>query len=217
MTEISMELQMELLLRLILAALCGFVIGYERTSRYKSAGVKTHMIVAVASALFMEISKYGFHDVADYDAARVAAQVVSGISFLGAGIIIKKNQNVEGLTTAALIWCMAGIGLALGAGMYLVGIAATILYLTMSLLVHRMEHRQRSYHASYRLRATDMSAVEQLTASSDQNKMISYSVDKSNDQVYVISIMLQFASLEDKTSWESSMLADEHFLSFERL
>ncbi len=93
------------------------------------------MIVALASALMMIISKYGFSDVGDYDAARVAAQVVSGVSFLGAGIIIKKNQSVEGLTTAALIWGMAGIGLALGAGMYSVGMAATGLYLGMSYMV----------------------------------------------------------------------------------
>ena len=128
-------------LRLVLAFIIGGVIGLERSNRFKEAGIRTHFMVCVASALIMLISKYGFADMdwgpgMDYfgtkgaDAARVAAQAVSGISFLCAGVIIKVGSNIKGLTTAAGIWMTAGIGLAIGAGMYVVvGCTAVLLFL----------------------------------------------------------------------------------------
>ena len=123
--------QLELLLRIFLAALCGLCIGYERMNHYKAAGVKTHMIVGLSSALIMIVSKYGFPDVPEYDAARVAAQVVSGVGFIGAGIIFRKNMSIQGLTTAAGIWATAGTGLALGSGMYFIGMVGTALYIVL--------------------------------------------------------------------------------------
>ncbi|HBE87024.1 MAG TPA: magnesium transporter MgtC, partial [Lachnoclostridium sp.] len=111
-------IQLEYMLRIITAGLLGFLIGSERKNRNKSAGIRTHAIVAIGSALMMVVSKYGFPDIPTSDGARIAAQVVSGIGFLGAGVIFVRNNLVNGLTTAAGIWATAGVGLALGAGQY---------------------------------------------------------------------------------------------------
>ncbi|MFR5601625.1 MAG: MgtC/SapB family protein [Lachnospiraceae bacterium] len=132
--------QMEYLLRIVVATGLGLVIGSERKNRNKSAGVRTHAIVALGAALIMVVSKYGFADTADFDASRVASQVVSGVGFLGAGIIFVRNNLVSGLTTSAGIWTTAGVGLALGAGMYVVGISATILILLVQFLMHKVTY-----------------------------------------------------------------------------
>ena len=132
------------LLRIALAAGCGGLIGYERKSRGKNAGIRTHLIVATASAVMMIVSKYGFSDLPvnamglkGADAARIAAQVVSGVGFLGAGTIYFNNRNLQGLTTAAGIWATAGVGLAFGAGMYVLGIIATAIMLFFQIILHK--------------------------------------------------------------------------------
>ena len=125
-----------LFLRLLLSAICGFLIGYERRNRQKEAGIRTHIIVALASCLMMEISKYAFFDTGDFDGARIAAQVVSGIGFLGAGMIFVQKNSVKGLTTAAGVWATSGIGLAMGAGMYIVSIFTTLLILVIQKALH---------------------------------------------------------------------------------
>lgn len=137
----------ELFARLILAALCGAVIGFERMNRGKGAGIRTHLVVAMASALMMEISKYGFSDFSNIvtgniaemrlDPSRLAAQIVSGIGFLGAGMIYIHGRTPHGLTTAAGIWATSGIGMALGSGMYLLGFMATVLIYVSQLILHR--------------------------------------------------------------------------------
>ena len=120
--------------RLVLAALFGTIIGLDREYREKEAGFRTHFLVAWGSALMMIVSQYGFseiltHDGVSLDPSRIAAQVVSGIGFIGAGTIIFNHQIVRGLTTAASLWATAGIGLTAGAGMSWLALAATILTL----------------------------------------------------------------------------------------
>ena len=127
----------EFLIKMVLATSMGAIIGFERKSRNKEAGIRTHAIVCLASALMVIVSKYGFFDVGNYDAARVAAQVVSGIGFLGAGLIFIKNNAVNGLTTAAGVWATAGIGLAMGAGLYAVAIFGTLLIVIIQTLMHK--------------------------------------------------------------------------------
>ena len=120
----------ELVVRLLIAGVFGGVIGIDRTYREKEAGLRTHFLVAVGSALFMIISQYGFADFSrQYDGSRVAAQIVSGIGFIGAGSIIFHKHMIRGLTTAAGLWTAAGIGMSVGGGMYVLGAAATILTL----------------------------------------------------------------------------------------
>ncbi|OLQ23984.1 methyltransferase [Listeria seeligeri] len=124
----------DFILRLVIAGILGAVIGLDREIRAKEAGFRTHFLVSLGSALIMIVSQYGFSEIAtmqtvSFDPSRVAAQVVSGIGFIGAGTIIIQKKFVRGLTTAAGLWATAGIGLAVGAGMYWVGIAATLLTL----------------------------------------------------------------------------------------
>ena len=120
--------------RLVLAALFGTIIGLDREYREKEAGFRTHFLVSLGSALMMIVSQYGFseiltHDGVSLDPSRIAAQVVSGIGFIGAGTIIFNHQIVRGLTTAASLWATAGIGLTAGAGMSWLALVATILTL----------------------------------------------------------------------------------------
>ena len=120
-----MTIEWNFILRIFVAGLLGGLIGFEREFRAKEAGVRTHFIVALGSALFMIISQYAFGG--RFDAARVAAQVVSGIGFIGAGVIIFQKNSIRGITTAAGLWVAAAIGLASGAEMYSVAIAATLM------------------------------------------------------------------------------------------
>jgi putative Mg2+ transporter-C (MgtC) family protein len=129
-------MEQEFILRIFVAAVLGSLIGLEREYRAKEAGFRTHFLVAMGSALFMIVSAYGFSEVPmteahRWDVSRIAAQVVSGIGFIGAGtIIFRKSENiVSGLTTAAGLWVTAAIGLACGGGMYLLSIASTLMVL----------------------------------------------------------------------------------------
>ena len=152
----------EFCLRLVLAFVAGGMIGYERSNHFKEAGVRTHIIVCCTSALIMLISKYAFADlgqtgIMEYygtkgaDSARVAAQAVSGISFLCAGVIIKVGGNIRGLTTAAGIWMTASLGLAIGAGMYIVSGCTLILILILQYVFNKLKIGADSYD-SYRLK-----------------------------------------------------------------
>jgi putative Mg2+ transporter-C (MgtC) family protein len=134
--------QLSFLLRVAVAGLCGAVIGYERKNRLKEAGMRTHMLVSMGAALMMIVSKYGFGDVlgqtgVGLDPSRIASQIVSGFGFLGAVMIFIKKQSVSGLTTAAGIWATAGIGMAIGARMFFLGGAATLLILFVQVVLHR--------------------------------------------------------------------------------
>ena len=136
--EPGMLQELEYLLRIFLAMILGMLIGNERKNRMKSAGMRTHALVALGSALMMVVSKYGFSDTAQGDGARLAAQVVSGVGFLGAGMIFVRNNLVSGLTTAAGVWTTAGIGLTIGSGMYFVGISSALLLVAMQSISHRI-------------------------------------------------------------------------------
>lgn len=135
----------EFFLRIFVACICGALIGIERSKRFKEAGVRTHIVVCFAAALMMIVSKYAFGDVISAfgdrgaDPARIAAQVVTGVSFLGAGVIFRHGATVKGLTTAAGIWATAGIGLAIGAGMYIIGVFATIVIVVLQFLMHKIQ------------------------------------------------------------------------------
>ncbi len=126
--------ELRILLDLLLSVVLGFAIGFERKIRSKEAGIRTHTIVCMGSALMMIVSKYAFGNNAD--TARVAAQIVTGIGFLGAGIIVYKRHEVRGLTTAAGVWATAGVGMACGGRLYIIAIGATLLMIAAQLLFH---------------------------------------------------------------------------------
>ncbi len=124
----------ETIIRLIIAAAAGSVIGFERERLQWAAGLRTHMLVCVGSCLVMIVSAFGFSEVLGnknvvLDPSRIAAQVVSGIGFLGAGTILLRGEVVRGLTTAASLWAVAAIGLAVGAGLYLAALTTTLIVL----------------------------------------------------------------------------------------
>lgn len=130
--------------RMLIAIICGLAIGFERKSRSKEAGIRTHAIVCLASCLFMILSKYLaaplFSDISgntfDGDATRIASQVVTGIGFLGAGIIMYRRDVMHGLTTAAGVWATAAIGMAIGSGFVVTGVCATVMILLLQLIFH---------------------------------------------------------------------------------
>ena len=129
---IDLPLQLDLSLRLVVAAALGLAVGFEREIHGHPAGLRTHMLVAVGSGLFTVLSAYGFRDVAGavpntalIDPTRIAAQIVSGIGFLGAGAILKDGIVIRGLTTAASLWATSAVGMAAGAGEYIIAVVAT--------------------------------------------------------------------------------------------
>lgn len=144
---LDLGIEFEFFLRIVLSSLCGAMIGFERAKRFKEAGIRTHCVVACGAALMMIVSKYGFSDIlstaGEYlygakgvDSSRIASQVVSGVGFLGAGVIFRTGTSIKGLTTAAGIWATSAVGLALGAGMYLIGALTTLLILAEQYLTH---------------------------------------------------------------------------------
>lgn len=145
MIDVLYEYQINLIFRMIIACLCGVAIGTERKNRAKEAGMRTHCIVACASAMMMIISKYAFSDVITaylnsdvrLDPSRMAQGIVTGVGFLGAGIIYVQRSTIKGLTTAAGIWATSGIGMAIGSGMYIIGISATIIILAVQIILHK--------------------------------------------------------------------------------
>lgn len=131
------------LLELGLAFLLSALIGLEREVRHKSAGLRTYTIVGVTAALFLLISKYGFSDVlvndrVVLDPSRVAAQIVTGIGFIGAGLIFVRGDRVSGLTTAATVWLVTAVGMACGAGLPLLAVTVTVAYFIIALLFPRV-------------------------------------------------------------------------------
>ena len=148
MTHLPITLELECFVRILMASLCGCMIGYERTRRLKEAGVRTHCVVACGAALMMVVSKYGFCDIIQngvylygsdgVDASRIASQVVTGVGFLGAGVIFRTGTSVKGLTTAAGIWATSAVGLAFGAGLYFIGWLTTIFIVAIQFLMHKL-------------------------------------------------------------------------------
>jgi putative Mg2+ transporter-C (MgtC) family protein len=148
---------LDVLERLLAAAVLGSIIGFERERLLWSAGIRTHMVVCVGSCLIMIVSAFGFADSLSssksvvLDPSRVAAQVVSGIGFLGAGAILARGEIVRGLTTAASIWTVAAIGLAVGGGLYFAAGASTVVIIVILAGIKPLEEAYRARNQSCRL------------------------------------------------------------------
>ena len=206
---------LHLLFRMIVACVCGFVIGYERKNRAKDAGIRTHCIVAVASAMMMIVSKYGFNDMIEsieflnadvrLDPSRMAQGIVTGVGFLGSGLIFHQRGSTQGLTTAAGIWATSGIGMALGAGMYRIGVFTTIIMLVIQYLLHARNRFTKTHKTKllrvfgvseegYEKRMIEMFAQKQISVSDvsivkNENNEIDYTFhieiadDKSEEEL----------------------------------
>ncbi|HEY8597648.1 MAG TPA: MgtC/SapB family protein [Thermomicrobiales bacterium] len=154
------------LLRLVVATLLGAIVGLERERLERAAGLRTHALVALASALMMLVSAYSFAELAPIprDPTRMAAQVVSGIGFLGAGVIIFRKNAVRGLTTAASIWAAAGLGLAAGGGLLPIAAASMVLILVIQVGLRPLEQRFFAHHRAHRLELRLLRGGENLAA-----------------------------------------------------
>lgn len=165
----------EIVLRLTLAAVLGSIVGFERERLDKAAGIRTHMLVGMGSCLFMIISAYGFQHLMrtgfpgmpdsariSFDPSRIAAQIVSGIGFLGAGTILFKRDTIRGLTTAAGMWAVAAVGMAIGGGLYLEAAIATILTLIILAGVKPLE-KKLFYKRHFSLFIIEEHHAEQLS------------------------------------------------------
>ena len=196
----------EFTLRLSVAFVLGAIIGLDRTYRAKDAGFRTHILVSVGSALMMIISQYGFEDLISsdtirYDPARIAAQVVSGIGFIGAGTIILQKHIVRGLTTAAGLWATAGIGLAVGCGMYSMGIITAILTLLGLELFPFIFKKVGIHTLSVQYSTSIYSNIKTINeeVSRCNGHLISYSAEKNgNDDkaIYRVNIVIRSINTE---------------------
>ncbi|MEE0944529.1 MAG: MgtC/SapB family protein [Clostridia bacterium] len=178
------QLELVYIFRIILAGVCGMIVGLERKNRSKEAGIRTHFVVACGAAIIMIVSKYAFFDVTEIansvgfegeirlDPSRVASTIASGIGFLGAGMIFVHKNTITGLTTAAGIWATSGIGMAIGAGMYFIGVGATFVILLAQLLLHLDFHRSKNA----RMKVLSITGVDE---SDFQHKMINIFNEKS--------------------------------------
>ena len=162
----------DFILRIFVAGLLGGAIGFEREFRAKEAGVRTHFIVALGSALFMIISQYAF--TGRFDAARVAAQVVSGIGFIGAGVIIFQKNAVRGVTTAAGLWVAAAIGLSCGAGMWAIAGAAAAMTILCLEMMHFITKKIGERHITVSISPI---STDQLLTILDEMKDKGYEID----------------------------------------
>ncbi|MGM9773929.1 MAG: MgtC/SapB family protein [Candidatus Egerieousia sp.] len=215
MTEFWNSIDWEILLRLLVAGVLGVIVGLEREYRAKEAGYRTHFLVCVGSALLMIVSKYGFEDVigkyADnpnvrVDLARIAAQVVTGIGFIGAGTIILRKQVVRGLTTAAGIWAISGVGLAVGAGMYMVATVATILILIGLEFLGKLFRGLGVRSIAIELTAKNKEASDKIAEflSNETYKIISYERSVAGSEI-LISVVLKIIKKEDERMFFASL------------
>lgn len=173
------------IVRMLVAVICGFVIGLERKSRSKEAGIRTHAIVCLAACLFMILSKYLaeplFSDISGSkftgDATRIASQVVTGIGFLGAGIIMYRRDVMHGLTTAAGVWATAAIGMAIGSGFVVTGVCATVIIVLIQLVLHIPIKAFTTRHISVirmQIWVENDDILKQITDKLGSNKVTSY-------------------------------------------
>lgn len=199
----------EFTLRLSVAFVLGAIIGLDRTFRAKDAGFRTHILVSIGSALIMIISQYGFEDLVGvdttrYDPARIAAQVVSGIGFIGAGTIILQKHIVRGLTTAAGLWATAGIGLAVGSGMYAIAIVTTILTL-LGLELFPLIFKNAGIHTLLvQYSTTNYSNIKNINeeVSRCNGRLVSYSAEKigtDENRVYRVNIVIRSINSETES------------------
>lgn len=200
--------QTELISRLLLAALLGSVIGFERERLSWAAGLRTHMLVCVGSTLIMIVSAYGFADVLDrphveLDPSRLAAQVVSGIGFLGAGSILLRGEIIRGLTTAASLWSVAALGLAVGGGLYTAAVAATVIILIILAGIKPLEkwyfvtRQRRELRLVVERGSLSVHTLEQALGPASA-RISKFVVQQNEDMSETDEVLIAFARMSDR-------------------
>ncbi|MBQ7984917.1 MAG: MgtC/SapB family protein [Bacteroidales bacterium] len=200
-------------LRLCLACVLGLAIGFERELHAKEAGVKTHLLVAMGSCLFMILSIYGFEgfyekDHTSFDPSRIAAQVVTGIGFLGAGTIIFRKNIIRGLTTAAGLWVTCAIGLACGCGFYYIAMATTLLVIVSIFLSNVFLKKYSEVYTSVTFIAENHDMIEQLFAKlkKDNIQIKNYSIQQFSSEgvnKFTVNVDIKTQKRENKTEFSA--------------
>lgn len=224
MTKAFLLMNLEYLLRLILAAFLGGAIGIERELRLKDAGVRTHLIVALSACLMMLVSKYGFTDIQGIegvvlDPSRVAAAIVSGVGFLGAGVIFTRGGEVNGLTTAAGVWATVGVGMAAGAGMYVISVSAAVLVLILQLCLHRPISilRRETVHMVHARLDDTPEAVQRLCHTLEQRHIavLNMRVARGEDDSVRADLEVQLPPGSNHTQQLSALLSEPYIRTIE--
>ena len=190
----------ECILRLLLAIGLGFVIGVERQLRLRVAGIRTHAIVSAGACLFVIVSIYGFKDFTS-DAARIAAQIVSGIGFIGAGMILHRQNAVHGLTSAAGIWLTAAIGMSAGAGLYIVSSCATAIIILVQLFMHLPLKLFKEKHFSevrINFKNPEGQSANTIKALFEINKFDEFKADRREDEIVYTAIVKTKKQIDDE-------------------
>lgn len=203
------------LIRLAFAAICGIAVGFERSRRQKDAGIRTHMIVAMGAALAMIVSKYGFFDLLQFeglraDASRIASNVITGVGFLGAGVIFVKDVSIKGLTTAAGIWATASVGLAIGAGMYTIGIGATVIMVIFQLVFHKFFQSFENTVNEFRVTLNDNpEALKTFRAMLEDNKILIEQCKMTRNKNSTISLDIMIKKSRSTSMDEIMLIAEQ--------
>lgn len=205
-----MDFDWMLLLDLLLSVLLGFVIGYERKLRSKEAGIRTHTIVCFGAALMMVISKHAFDGSAD--SARVAAQIVSGVGFLGAGMIVYRQHEVHGLTTAAGVWATAGIGMACGADQYILAAGATLILVFVQAILHLplrplVQKKSYSVRIVFIQKTDENLKIKELFGTDRFNKLV---ITRENGQIIYSATLT--TEKEFSSSWLNRLMEENPFI-----
>lgn len=203
------------LVDIALAAFLGFFIGFERRKRLKEAGIRTHTIVCIGAALIMAVSKYAFEG-QTADASRVAAQIVSGVGFLGAGIIVYRQQTIHGLTTAAGVWATAGVGMACGGRLYIVAAGATIVLIAVQCFLHLKPFRPRRFYSiniKFRHAENANEKIKEIFSVTRFNHLV---INRGENGVTVYSATLNTDKEFSSGTLEKILEENEFILSVER-
>lgn len=218
-----MDLEINLLLRMFSAVVCGAAIGLERSKRQKEAGIRTHIMVTLGATIIVIVSKYGFLDIVgvpgvNVDVARIAANIITGISFLGAGVIFLKGGYIKGLTTAAGIWTTAGVGCALGTGMYLIGFSATLMILIIQTFLHFFipsSENMPTVEFSMKL-LNGKNAVSDIRAWYKKNgiSVMQMSIMKSDDDSFLMDVTVRIPKSITPDKLLSDMDSNKNVLEF---
>ena len=205
---IALLIEVRHIILILLSCFSGFIIGYERKSKHKQAGRKTHILVALTATLMMILSKEAFLDTPNYDTSRVAAQIVSGISFIGGGIIFMRDKKISGITTAAGIWATAGIGMAIVLGLF-----CSLIVVSVQKSSSKFLKSDTHYHIRMTGFVTNKPSIDTLNILIEQKGFYNLNIDMDrNESGYNLTIRADHdKSISYKNMAELLWKCDENF------
>ena len=210
---IALPIEVRYIILILLSCFSDFIIGYEIKSKHKQAGRKTHILVALTATLMMILSKEAFLDTPNDDTSRVAAQIVSGISFIGGGIIFMRDKKISGITTAVGIWVTAGIGMAIGAGFAFLGLFCSLIVVSVQKSSSKFLKSDTHYHIRMTGFVTNKPSIDTLNILIEQKGFYNLNIDMDrNESGYNLTIRADHdKSISYKNMAELLWKCDENF------